>query len=240
MVIESRESLEQIAREIEWPEEISQYILSLPNDLDEDEKLQTLSSSLYEDFKELMSRYFGEHQDKNVRQLTQYAIQQRWSNEKKVWIGAIEGVIYMQESVERGLEAAAWSSTQLGDYYFSVVVAARFQTEKYTGREHMSLLEKRKYSLAEDITSEYSRLKENSDYGWLREFEGYLNGLIEEALLFEKDPTGVLFVRHITQELRDEPVGKKTADRNLPFTIGKIHGAEKARDLYIARYELLH
>ena len=113
MVFETQESLEQIAEEIQWPDEISQYMETLRNNLDDDVILDALTISISEDSKELQERYFRDYPDKNITQLIAYARQNNWSSEKKVQLGAIEGVDYMWFMVERGLRAVAWGSNLL-------------------------------------------------------------------------------------------------------------------------------
>ena len=64
--------------------------------------------------------------------------------------------------------------------------------------------------------------------------------MIAKSAELEEISAGIKFVTEAAEEVKNEPVGRKSAARNLPFVMGKAFAAYKARDLYIARYRFLH
>ncbi len=270
-----RTNLEKIAGEIKWPEELSEYILNLKSDSAEEQKLEALTQSIYEDSKEFLRIYFPNHPEKLVSQIIQYARQQNWPVEQKVQLGAIDGIEYMWFMIYRGLNAKAWGSKLLNAPPHEVVsTALRIVPNAELDLDHMPLSEVRKILLASYILQEgkslpaqlifnrtfYNAIKRSVQHkievrarGYEELQEGlrrsakatenmrlYLRDLYGSAVLWEQDPTGILFVTKTAEGVRNEDVGRKSAERNLPFTVGRAYGAEKAKDLYIVRYSLLH
>ena len=101
----------------------------------------------------------------------------------------------------------------------------------------------------EAITRESVRLKRN---GWekdaevlrqrsqdRRELREFLSPLLQYAKLWENDHSGMKFVSFAVDEIKREPVGQKSYQRNLPFLVGTAAAADKARELYAARYAFL-
>lgn len=113
MTTTSRESLEQLAKAIEWSEVISEYMLKLEDGLNDEQKLEAIVNSLFEDAKGLRARYFPDYADKPTETVIEYARQQNWLLEQKVQIGAIYGLEDMWADIDIALDAIAWNSERV-------------------------------------------------------------------------------------------------------------------------------
>ncbi|MFH1182006.1 MAG: hypothetical protein V1702_03535 [Candidatus Woesearchaeota archaeon] len=273
MITIDRAKLEQIVSGIEWPDPISEFIISLRTDLSDELKLEALINSLYEDSFELKQRYFPKYADKPTGTIADYSLQKKWPAEQKVLIGAIDGILGIWFSVNTAVSAASFGLAMLNGSAAQIFSnAENMRLKEGVDLKGFSSRELRAIRVAYDLLKSgegiaYGRIHEPNEF---RAMKAVARGMIEKgqgdwqllqesvrrdagavkrveqeasylrslAVLWEQDPTGRLVVTKAAEEVRAEPLGRK-AELHLPFAIGKVAGAAKASELYIARYELL-